>query len=87
MEIRSKIKTLVPSVNLRELDTACIIQAEESSKLSGTGIPNQGKDGSVRKFYNGGARRFFKGIEGFWDCEKVGEHSDKRSNTKSVKLN
>lgn len=49
LEIRSKIKTLVPSVNLRELDTAYIIQAEESSKLSGTGIPNQGKDGNVRK--------------------------------------
>lgn len=30
LEIRSKIKTLVPSVSLRELDTAYIIQAEEA---------------------------------------------------------
>jgi len=56
LEIRSKIKTSVPSVILRELDMAYIIQVEESSKLSSTGIPNQGIDGSVRKFYNGSAR-------------------------------
>ena len=56
LEIRSKIKTSVPSLILRELDMAYIIQVVESSKLSSTGIPNQGIGGSVKKFNNGSAR-------------------------------
>ena len=56
LEIRSKIKTSVPSLILRELDMAYIIQVVESSKLSSTGIPDQGIDGSAKKFNNGSAR-------------------------------